>query len=403
MRFRTITGGCFVKVYTVSATCGGGGPGSTTLYVHKSLIDLGFESRVACAICYGFCNDIHVVYGKFGVFLYKISRRLRIRCKLISTIATKKVIKDIVTFSPDIIHIRVIHHSFFNYGLLFSFIQKQDIPVVFTLHDMWLMTGGCYHFIDFNCNKYLTNCCACPKPSRLLDNPVRKVSKEFLRKKDYLLKMKSVTLIAVSKWVQDCFCGSYLENFSNTLIYNAVDLSVFYPRDHKSTGKYIILGSANTWNKQKGIEDFIQLADMLPSGYVIHLIGNIPSDTLLPPNVKRIGHVSSKDRLAELYSDSDVYVCLSYQETFGMTIAEAACCGKKVVGYNTSAIPEVINLAHGVIVETSNLNGILKAIVDICTTHDELTGAELATVRDSFSADRLVKEHIDLYKSLVSN
>lgn len=392
-----------MKLLTIGVTYGGGGPGATTKYVHEALIESGFESIVACAICQSKDKGVETVYNKTDYYLYRLFRHFNKRCKIVSTIASYRIINLIRTKKPDLIHIRVIHHSFINHKILFKYLSKTNIPLVFTLHDMWLMTGGCYHFIDCNCNKYQNECDSCQKQGRLLDNAVKKVKSEFIFKREFIKNYDNVTIVAVSSWVKDCIEMSFLRNCRNVLIYNSIDTTVFYPRERIEGEKYVVIGVANTWSKNKGIEDYIYLAKILPKEYEIHLIGNVPEDYDLPENIICLGHIVSKDRIAELYSSADVYVSLSYQETFGMTIAEAACCGKITIGYNTSAIPEIIALAHGIVVKPGDVEKIRDEIINVCSNKLGLTDIQIKEIHHAFSKERLVSQHLELYKSLTNN
>ena len=47
-------------------------------------------------------------------------------------------------------------------------------------------------------------------------------------------------------------------------------------------------------------------------------------------------------KLAELFQDTDILVCPSYYESFGITNAEAMACGSTVVATKQGAIPEVV-------------------------------------------------------------
>ena len=65
---------------------------------------------------------------------------------LSSTRATIKFVDWIKSINPDIIHLHNIHGYYLNYQVLFEFLQEAQIPVVWTLHDCWSMTGHCTFF-----------------------------------------------------------------------------------------------------------------------------------------------------------------------------------------------------------------------------------------------------------------
>jgi glycosyltransferase involved in cell wall biosynthesis len=68
--------------------------------------------------------------------------------------------------------------------------------------------------------------------------------------------------------------------------------------------------------------------------------GQIPC----PPNlrVSWLGPQRDKQNLARIYSAADVFASASRMETYGLTFAEALCCGTPVVGYGVGGVPEAV-------------------------------------------------------------
>ena len=63
----------------------------------------------------------------------------------------------------------------------------------------------------------------------------------------------------------------------------------------------------------------------------------------------------------QAYSEADVFVCPSTEETFGMTVLEAACCGTKTIVYQDTACEEVADAFGGMAVPRCPEN--LKAAI----------------------------------------
>ena len=78
--------------------------------------------------------------------------------------STKKFVNVIKEINPDIIHLHNIHGYYINYPLLFEYLKVSKIPVVWTFHDCWPMTGQCTHFELAGCEKWKTSigCNHCP-------------------------------------------------------------------------------------------------------------------------------------------------------------------------------------------------------------------------------------------------
>lgn len=134
-------------------------------------------------------------------------------------------------------------------------------------------------------------------------------------------------------------------------IYNWIDLECFRPRDcselkhsMRLDDKFIVFGIAMSWNSQKGINLFHELADLLPDNCKIVLAGDDSSIQIKHSNVTYLGTIKDIDLLSKLYSMADVFVNPTIQETFGKTTAEAMACGTPVVAYNGTATPELVGL-----------------------------------------------------------
>lgn len=68
--------------------------------------------------------------------------------------ATVKLIKTIHEISPNIIHLHNIHGYYLNIAVLFEYLAQANIPLVWTLHDCWAITGHCSHFDFIKCDKW---------------------------------------------------------------------------------------------------------------------------------------------------------------------------------------------------------------------------------------------------------
>jgi glycosyltransferase involved in cell wall biosynthesis len=108
----------------------------------------------------------------------------------------------------------------------------------------------------------------------------------------------------------------------------------------------------------------------------------------LAPRVTLAGAVPDQ-RLAELYSSSDLFVLPSRHEGFGMAYAEAIAYGLPVIGTTAGAIPETVGQA-GVLVPPDNVPALaaaLRALIEDRDARERLAAAaraaELPTWRGS--------------------
>ena len=156
--------------------------------------------------------------------------------------ATLLLIRKIQQISPDIIHLHNIHGYYLNYPLLFNFLSTTNIPIVWTLHDCWPITGHCTYFNRIHCDKWKTYCDKCPQlkayPKSLIrDNSANNYS---LKRELFLSVKQHLHLIPVSDWLMNILNHSFLNDVPMTRIHNGVDLTIFTPQIQVDPKKKVI-------------------------------------------------------------------------------------------------------------------------------------------------------------------
>lgn len=288
--------------------------------------------------------------------------------------ATKKFIKQIKEYNPDIIHLHNIHGYYLNVELLFEYLKVSGKKILWTLHDCWAFTGHCTYFDYANCSKWKTACSDCLQkneyPSSLfIDNS----KQNFIRKKQAFCKVPNLTILTPSKWLADLVGESFLSAYPVQVINNKIDTEVFKPtpsefrKKHNLQQKKIVLGVASVWEKRKGLDDFIKLADMLDDTFKIVLVGiSEKQKNNLHKNILGLPRTNSAYELAQIYTASDVYLSLSYEDNYPTVILEAQACKTKVIAYDVGGCKEMVEdnnlIAAG---DLRHVTQLLEKIIDI--------------------------------------
>jgi glycosyltransferase involved in cell wall biosynthesis len=104
----------------------------------------------------------------------------------------------------------------------------------------------------------------------------------------------------------------------------------------------------------------------------------------LGEQVAVLGAVSD-ERIAELYSEADLFVLASRYEGYGMALAEAIAYGVPVVSTTGGAIPEAVPPGAGVLVPPDDVSALAQAlrrvIADPAERQRYATAAQAAAVR----------------------
>lgn len=386
---------------TIEANAGSTGKASEALC--DELTTQGWD----CIIAYGRNNyqSKHKTYpigNRLGQFFHLLKARLLDAEGLGSRWATQRLVKQLKKIKPTVIHLRNIHGYYLHYPTLFDYLRDAGIPVLWTLHDAWSFTGHCSHFASVGCDKWKSGCGSCPQTSEYpkswwLDRSAR----NFKLKQRYFTQVPTLQLVAVSNWLSETVRNSFFRGkVPIYTIVNGVNTEIFRPiasgesidllrNKFGITAKRVIMASARPWSRKKGLYDLIQLCGLLEDDYkstelqVIFIGVSQREIGLLPPNAIGIARTENLTELCALYNLADVYVNASYEESFGLTTAEALACGTPVIGYNNSGTKEIL---EGLQDDGLNKGAMLVPTGDIFA----ITDAIKAYISEEFTPNLLV-------------
>ena len=287
---------------------------------------------------------------------------------------TKKLVKRLRQENPDIIHLHNIHGYYLNIPVLFKYLKEEYKGKLFwTFHDCWPFTGHCPHFTIANCDKWKKQCYKCPNKKKYPISLFKDNSyNNYLEKKKLFTGLNNLTIITPSNWLNKLVKKSFLKNYNVDTINNDIDLNIFKPTiDNSIKEKYnipnnkkIILGVASVWTKEKGYYDFIELSKKISNEYIIVLVGLTRKQIreLKKYNIIGIGRTDNQLELVKLYSISNTFLNLTYEDNYPTVNLEAIACETSIICYDTGGCKEQINDATGYIIHQGNLNQILEIL-----------------------------------------
>lgn len=289
------------------------------------------------------------------VYLHALLTRLTGLVGFFSFWATKRMIKEIKRFNPDVVHLHELHGYYVNIKPVVEFLKKRNIPVVWTFHCEFMYTGKCGY--SYECEQWKTECVKCPQ---VKEYPVSMyfdfTNLMFHQKKRYMQDFSNLEIVTPSKWLADRVRLSFLQNKSISVIHNGIDTtSVFYPRQaghliekHRLENKKIILSVApNIMDERKGGEWVLSLAKQFGDDYRFIMIG-LEGELVNPPaNVIPIKRTENQIELAEYYSLADLFIICSKRENFPTTCLESLACGTPVLGFNEGGTAETAPSPYG--------------------------------------------------------
>lgn len=388
------------KLVQINVTAASGSHGMIAEEIGRLAKTEGWESWIA----YGRWakkseSQLIRIGSDYDVRIHGLQSRLLDNHGLASKSATRNLIKQLEEIQPDIIHLHNIHGYYLNYPILFDWLRRKDVKVVWTLHDCWPITGHCAHFMGIGCDKWRDGCHDCKlrrayPASILLDRSARN---HRLKKEAFSTLGNRLTLVACSEGIAKYYRESFLQDYDLRVIHNGVDINVFRPSG--ADKRKMILGIASTWTQSKGLDEFIKLRSLLPSDYEIQLIGlSNQQIRTLPPGISGMNRTANVEELVDMYSRASAFVNPTFEDSFPTVNLEALACGTPVVTYRTGGSPEAIDEKTGIVVDRGDLQNLSKAIIRA----EELNPDNCRQrALEHFDKNDCFRKYIDLYNEII--
>lgn len=312
----------------------------------------------------GFLNKaVHIVFSRLtGLDGY---------CSVIATIRLLAFMKR---NHVDIIHFHNIHGAYLNLPILFGYIKKKHIRVIWTFHDCWNFTGLCPYFTMAKCEKWKNGCSHCPQYKKTFSGYLVDQSEHmWKKKKEWFTGLEQSVIVTPSKWLARLVKESFLKEYPVVVINNGIDVDVFSPRLNcreklnLPQDRFILLGVAMGWGKRKGLDVFVRLAEKLDGRFLIILVGtNDQIDKEIPSSILSVHRTQNQSELAEYYSAANVLINPTREENFPTVNLEALACGTPVITFDTGGSPEMLDENCGAVVPCDDISALAGRIIQEC-------------------------------------
>lgn len=323
-----------------------------------------------------------------------------------SIYATWKMLKKFDELDIDLIHLHNIHNYCVNFPLLFRYIRRRHIPVVWTMHCTWPYTAKCTHHVMADCDKWKTGCHHCPQRKVWPVSHVDTTRFMWRWKKRQTERIEDMTIVAASEWIANLVKQSFLGKHRIRRINHGINTYLFQPTpsdfrtQYNCQDKIVLLGVADRWRSGKGLSVMIELADRLGEGYQIVVAGTEENDPRIPDNVIAIPYTTNRKKLAELYTAADLFIQPTRAELFGLVGVEALACGTPMITFQTGGSAEIVDETCGAVVPCGDIDALIQAIQDE-VTHRRFTKENCLRRAQDFSLETMCQNYLDLYTEIL--
>ena len=235
-------------------------------------------------------------------------------------------------------------------------------PVVWTLHDMRPLTGGC-HF-SAGCIRYNESCGECPQ----LHTDALNFTKQAILDMSAALESLRPHFVAPSFWMQGNVNTSRVSrNLPSSRIPYGVDTDRFRPGSRKEARRalglhlnvdYILLASHSMMEKRKGVSEAIEVlkhlrqnpefAARVDEGTLRLLCCGESTDDFQPEgwSIDRTGYLSLQV-MPMVYQSATVMLFTSEEDNLPNVMLEAMACALPIVANSVGGVPDLLGGEFG--------------------------------------------------------
>jgi glycosyltransferase involved in cell wall biosynthesis len=326
---------------------------------------------------------------------------------LLYTPSQQKTLREV---NPDIVNLHWI-----NEGLIsINKIRRIDRPTVWTVHDMWPITGGCHYTVG--CEAYQSKCGKCPqlKSKRAYD-----LSTFVFNHKKKL--GNKITFVAPSLWMKNCIEKSAL--FGESQVHQIpypINLKIYKPRSKNFLRellglpldkKLIVFGAMNALGEERkgfkyllsAIQHLADLENFRKNTELVVFGSSRPQGELNKIfTTHYLGKLSDELSISLAYSACDAFIAPSTQDNLPNTVIESLACGVPVVAFNIGGMPDMITTGYnGYLAEPFSSVDLAKGIIEVLQNAEVLAQNSRQQAVEKFSPDKVSEQYVKLYSSLI--
>ena len=397
-----------------------GGGGAISMYrLHDGLRKAGIDSKILCKIKTIQSPHIQVLQRQTSVkIVEKLLEQITSRLGLndIHRLSSFQIKQHQTYVNADLLHFHGTHNGFINYLALPALTANK--PAVFTLKDMWMLTGHCG--FSFDCDRWKIGCGKCPYPET---PPAIKQDGTALewKLKDWIYRQLNLTLICPSKWIAKLAKQSPLTNrFPIYYIPHGIDTETFHPLDPKQcrselgiplSKKVLMFASVKLNDARKGGDLLIKALQNLPQSLkketLLLVFGQetktIATTVSIP--VYDLGYLDNDLAKVVAYSAADLFLFPTRADVLGLVSIESQACGTPVISFRVGGVPDHVRPSiTGYLARPENVkdfgDGIVQLLEDESLRH-QMSHQCRAVVEQEYSLALYAQRHIDLYSQLL--
>jgi glycosyltransferase involved in cell wall biosynthesis len=389
------------------ATSLAGGAGIATRRIVEAQINQGINAQLSAANYLGSKLEAHEsILPRSSLNKFKSKTLTLFQTKLMQKnelLVTPFSVNSVKNWNKKVRDIDVIHlHAFYNLIKLETLEELSSIaPIVITMHDQRLFTGGCHYSMD--CDGYKRECGRCPQVHTIFNRVPGAQLKKSIQS---LSTLNQITIISPSTWLARLAEDSNLLFGKKVAVINNPVPNLFRPgiKETSNRNDALRIGfiSENLNNPYKGINVLADALNRLPtdSNVEIKFIGKGPHPEILSGVKISQTYSNNPNDIAKEIRSCDAIVVPSYQDNSPSVVSESLMSGVPVIGSRVGGITEILDEFQLPSFESGNSKQLAQIIVDFDSS---IRIEKIQTrVNEKFSFKTSAAQHLALYRNISS-
>ena len=372
-----------------------GGAGSAAARIHKSFLKHGHDSKMFVRTNHNSIERVIEVNSPASYFLTRASRKIKNKLYLkdqylMYSVHDRKewygIFENLksLNFYPDVIILHWVA-GFIGFDELTHL--SDNLPhtkILWYIMDMAPFTSGCHY--SWGCVGYTNQCHPCPGVKGFKGQEI--IDQMFMKKLKFVSNTE-LQYVAPNQFVKNQVRLATFAKADVPVVYIPIDEDIFTPKSYNKKGVTLLFGGNSFDDHRKGGDLFAEVLKILDIRLADGKKYKKPVEILAPGLKSNIDlrfknilfrqqeRILGDANLAILYSQSDIFICCSREDSGPIMVSEALMSGLPVVSFDVGAVNELIQneLAGSVIPNydtTAMADKILKLILNIETVDREL-------------------------------
>lgn len=417
-----------LRVVHVATTDVGGGAAIASYRLHQGLRRLGVDSQMVVSQKLTDDSTVHgaetlpqKLWSRTAHQIDQIPRRFLTTTNqslLSPAWVPGNAVKRALSLKPDVVNLHWVQNGFVNPA---SLRLLENIPTVWTLHDMWAFCGA-EHYVGDD-KRYIHGYTSQNRPIGESGFDLHRWT--WKRKMRIIPQLKRLSIVTDSHWLGSCASESAMLRAKRIVPINyGLDTAVFKPIPKEaaryilnipSDKKIVLFGAINaTGDTRKGIDLLAAALQHYSTQVASHHVECFifgASEPQKPQNfgfpAHYLGSITDNVALAVLYSAADVMIIPSREEAFGQTALEAISCGTPAVAFRVGGLVDTIcHKENGYLAQPFDTHDLARGIGFVLENEERyhvLSANARKTALESFTLEHQARRYMDVYSELLSS